>query len=254
MSPAEIAILFGWSFAVSFAGGTVGLVLGNLRLPLVVLIGSSAAAAAGANVAISGAAALTAAIVHWQHGRVNLRLFLWMAPSSLVGAIAGGLLTGVFPEQFLLGAISVVVLYGAVEVWRMRDPARTEVGPEPQTSRLLVEAVLIGFAVGLLGGFVGLILGSLRLPAMLKYMGVRPKSAAGTNAAVGVVVGVGGLVGHLPGGIDWGILLVGAAAAIPAAWLGARFTGRISEDRLLRAFTVILVVSGLAMAVQAIVV
>ena len=106
--------------------------------------------------------------------------------------------------------------------------------------------------MGLLGGFVGLILGSLRLPAMLKYMGVRPKSAAGTNAAVGVVVGVGGLVGHLPGGIDWGILLVGAAAAIPAAWLGARFTGRISEDLLLQAFTAILIVSGLAMAVQAI--
>lgn len=252
MIPAEIAVLFCWSFAVSFAGGTVGLVLGNLRLPVVVLIGSSAAAAAGANVAISGAAALTAALVHWRHGRVDLRLFLWMAPSSLAGAIAGGLLTGVLSERFLLGAISIVVLYGAVEIWRMRRPGQVDTGPEPQRSRLMVEAVLIGFGVGLLGGIVGLILGSLRLPAMLKYMGVRPAGAVGTNSAVGVAVGVGGLIGHLPGGIDWTILVVGAAASIPAAWLGARFTGRVSEDRLLKWFTVILVISGLALAAQAV--
>jgi hypothetical protein len=37
-----------WSFAVSAAGGLVGLVLGNLRLPLVVLLASSPVAGAGA--------------------------------------------------------------------------------------------------------------------------------------------------------------------------------------------------------------
>ena len=58
MSPVEIAILLVWSFSVSLAGGMVGLVLGNLRLPVVVWLGSSAATAAGANVAISGLAAL----------------------------------------------------------------------------------------------------------------------------------------------------------------------------------------------------
>jgi uncharacterized protein len=252
MSPAEIVLLFSWSFAVSFAGGMVGLVLGNLRLPLVVLVGSSAAAAAGANVAISGAAALTAAIVHFRHGRVDPRLFLWMAPSSLLGAIAGGLLSSVMPERILLGAISIVVLYGALEIWRFRRPSEIEPGSGPDRSRLLVEAVLIGFGVGLLGGFVGLILGSLRLPAMLKYMGVSTTSAVGTNSAIGVTVGIGGLIGHLPGGVDWAILAVGAAAAIPAAALGARFTGRLSEDVLLKAITAILVLSGLAMAGQAV--
>ena len=50
MSPAELIVVFVWSFAVSFFGGMVGLVLGNLRLPVVVLVGTSAAAAAGANV------------------------------------------------------------------------------------------------------------------------------------------------------------------------------------------------------------
>lgn len=252
MSPVEITVLVVWSFTVSFAGGMIGLVLGNLRLPVVVLIGSSAAAASGANVAISGAAALTSAIVHWRNGRVNVKLFLWMAPSSFLGAAAGGILAGVLPERVLLGAISLVVLYGAVEAWRYKKP---KVAPKPgevEVKNLIIEAVLIGFGVGLLGGFVGLILGSLRLPAMLKYMGLSPYGAVGTNAAVGVVVGIGGLVGHLSGGIDWTIFFVGSAAAIPGAWFGSRLTGRLNEDVLVKAMAAVLVITGLAMAAQAI--
>jgi uncharacterized membrane protein YfcA len=252
VSAVEIAILLVWSFSVSFAGGMVGLVLGNLRLPVVVWLGSSAAAAAGANVAISALAALTATTVHIRNGRLDPRLFLWMAPSSFLGAIAGGLLAGFLPERILLGAIGLVVLYGAVEVWRHRRPSASDVGPRPDHRRLLTEAVLIGFGVGLLGGFVGLILGSLRLPAMLKYMGVSPQRAIGTNSAVGVTVGIGGLLGHLPAGVDWDILLFGAAAAIPGAALGSRLTGRLPEATLVKAMAAVLLVTGLTLAGQAI--
>lgn len=250
MGIAEILLVAVWSFAVSFAGGAVGLVLGNLRLPVIVLVGSSAAAAAGANVAISGAAALTATVAHWRGGRLSWRLFVWMAPTSFVGAIAGGLISGVLPERLLLGVIAVVVLYGAVEVARYRRPPSDGDGI-PSRRDLLINAALIGFAVGVLGGLVGLILGSLRLPALVKYAGVSPHAAVGTNAAVGMVVGLGGLLGHLPGGIDWDVLAVGAAAAMPAAYLGASFTGRLDEHQLLRAIAAVLVVSGLAMLVQA---
>ena len=117
---------------------------------------------------------------------------------------------------------------------------------------MFLNAALIGFGVGVLGGFVGLILGSLRLPAMVKWVGVGPYAAVGTNAAVGVVVGIGGLVGHLPSGIDWEILAVGAAAAMPAAYLGAQLHRALDEHRLLQAMAVVLVISGLAMAAQAV--
>jgi uncharacterized membrane protein YfcA len=253
LSPLELIAVFVWSFAVSFFGGLVGLVLGNLRLPLIVLVATSPAAGAGANVAISGAAALTAGYGHWRGGRVKWRLFWWMAPTSLVGAIVGGLISGVLPNRVLLGAISVVVLYGAVEVWRYQRPKPEEDERVPTQRELLVNAALVGLGVGLLGGLVGLILGSLRLPAMVRWAGVGPYAAVGTNAAVGAVVGLGGLIGHLPSGIDWGILAVGAAAAMPAAYLGSHFTGRLDEHRLIQAMAAVLVVSGTAMAVQAIV-
>jgi uncharacterized protein len=250
MGAAEILIVVLWSFLVSFFGGLVGMVLGNLRLPVLLLVGGGAAAVAGANVAISGAAALTAAYAHWRGGRLSWRLFAWMAPASFAGAVAGGLISGVLPERVLLGAISAVIFLGAYEILRWREP---EGGSDtvPSRTSLLLNASLIGFAVGLLGGIVGLILGTLRLPALIRWVGISPYAAVGTNAAVGVVVGIGGLVGHLPSGVDWEILAFGAAAAMPAAYLGAHLTGRLSERDLIRAIAAILVVSATAMAIRA---
>ena len=52
--------------------------------------------------------------------------------------------------------------------------------------------------IGLLGGLVGLILGSLRMPALLRWVGETPQRAVGTNVTVGVFVGVAGSLAHLP--------------------------------------------------------
>jgi uncharacterized protein len=243
----ELIVVGVWAFVVSLVGGLVGLVLGNLRLPVVVQFSSSPSAGAGANVAISGAAAIASAWTHARAGRVSWKLFSWMAPPSLVGAILGGLVAGELPDDVLLVAIGLVVLYGAWEVARYERPAAAA----PEIGRAhLVNAAGVGFAVGLLGGFVGLILGSMRLPAMVRYVGMSPYAAVGTNAAVGVIVGVGGLVGHLPSGIDWELLAVGAAGGVPGALLGARLTGRLSEARLMQAMVVVLVISGAALVVD----
>ena len=247
MDALELIALAVWAFTVAAIGGLVGLVLGNLRLPLVVLLASSPAAGAGANVGISGVSALTSTAAHARGGRVNWRLFAWMAPPSLVGAIAGGLISGVLPSRVLLGVIAIVVLYGAVEVIR-----KPEADPDRPVRSPLLTAAAIGFGVGVLGGIVGLILGSLRLPAMIRWGGVTPYAVVGTNAAVGVVVGIGGLIGHLPSGIDWGLLAVGGAAAIPGAYVGSHLTGRLDEATLLKAIAAVLAVTGASMLVQAI--
>jgi len=243
----ELIAVGTWAFVVALIGGLVGLVLGNLRLPVVVQLSSSPAAGAGANVAISGAAALASAWSHARGGRVSWTLFAWMAPPSLAGAVAGGLVAGELPGDVLLVAIGAVVLYGAWEVWRYRRPE----AQAPAAGRAhLVNAAGVGFGIDLLGGFVGLILGSMRLPAMVRYVGVTPYAAVGTNAAVGVIVGIGGLVGHLPSGIDWNILWAGAAGGVPGAYLGSKLTGRLDEASLLKAMAAVLVVSGLAMIAE----
>jgi len=244
----DLALVAIWSFLVAVAGGIAGLVLGNLRLPLILQFSSSTAAGAGANVAVSAASALTASIAHWRGGRIEWRLFWLMAPPSLLGGIAGGLISGLLPQRLLLAVIALVVLYGASELVRhVRRPA-----PKNPPSGGRWVAIVIAFAVGVLGGLVGLILGTLRLPAMVKWLGTTPKAAVGTNAATGVVVGIGGLLGHLAGGVDWNLLAAGCAGAVPGAYLGAQLTGRLDDQALLKTIAAILVVAGISLGIQAI--
>ena len=239
----ELAVVAAWCFAVALAGGAVGLVLGNIRLPVIILAASNPAAGAGANIGISGAAALTAALAHIRAGRIDWRLVAWLTPPSMAGAVVGGYVSGKVPKNAFLVTIGVVLLLMAVDLLRGRPPAK----PRRMTP---AETVLIGGGIGLLGGFVGLILGSLRLPAMLR-MGEPLAKAIGTNVAVGFFVGGAGVVGHLPGGVDWTLLAVGSAASIPGALLGSRLTGRLPEAQLKRAIAAILVVAGIALLVQA---
>jgi len=257
--PVDLLLVAIWSFCVAVAGGIAGLVLGNLRLPLVLQLSSSTSAGAGANVAISAASALTASIAHWRAGRIEWRLFWLMAPPSLLGGIAGGLVSGVLPQRLLLAVIALVVLYGALEVGRQSrnhdpdsDSMRSQFPPHSGRSDDRWVAISIAFAVGVLGGLVGLILGTLRLPAMVRWLGTAPKAAVGTNAATGVVVGIGGLIGHVAGGVDWDLLAAGCAGAVPGAYLGAHLTGRLDDRALLRTIAAILVVAGISLALQAI--
>lgn len=250
MDSIELLAVCIWSFLVALAGGAVGLVLGNIRLPLVLLVAANPAAGAGANIGISGVAAFAAAAAHIRAGRINWRLFAWMAPPSIAGAVAGGLISGALPDTALLLVIGAALIYFGVDLLRPK-PARPQ-SPEPRELDLRA-AVLSGAVIGLLGGLVGLILGSLRMPALLRWVGETPARAVGTNLAVGFWVGVAGVAGHLPSGVDWTVFAIGAAASIPGALLGARLTGRLSERQLLRAIGAMLVVAGSATALQSVV-
>lgn len=224
----------------------MGLVLGNIRLPVIVLAASSPAAGAGANIGVSAVAALTAAVTHIRAGRIDWRIFLWMAPPSVVAAAAGGLLASEVPGDVLLAAIGVTLLAFGVDLLRPRSrPAVRSESPRPAA------VIATGALIGLLGGFVGLILGALRIGALLRFVGGDTFRAVGTNVAVGFCLGVAGVLGHLAGGVDWELLGIGSAASVPGALLGARLTGRLQEEQLLRAVGAVLLVAGTALLVQA---
>jgi uncharacterized membrane protein YfcA len=248
----DLVLFAAWCFLVALAGGLVGLVLGNLRLPATLLVASSAAAGGGANLAISAIAAFTAASVHARAGRVNWRLVAWMAPPSIAGAVAGGYLAGTIPDTALLMLIAAVLVQAGIELLR-RPPGPRAAPAEGESAELdLRAAVATGAVIGLLGGLVGLILGSLRMPALLRWVGEVPQRAVGTNVTVGVFVGVAGSLAHLPNAApDLGVIAAGGAASIPGALLGSRLTGRLSEAALIKAIAVVLLIAAAGCIVQA---
>jgi hypothetical protein len=229
-----------WCFLVAFTGGLLGLVLGNIRLPILLLAGSNPAAVGGANIAVSGLAAAAGSITHIRARRVDWRLVAWMLPPSVAGAIGGGYAAGPLPGNTLRIVIGAALLGFGVDLLRPRASATRAPREQPD----LRAAVIAGAVIGAIGGLIGLILGTLRLPALIRWVGEEPARAVGTNLVVGIAVGAAGLVGHLPSGVDWTLLAVGGATSIPGALLGSRYTGRLSAAALLRAIGVILLISG----------
>ncbi len=243
----ELVAAFAGSFVAGYVGSMLGLVLGTLRLPLIVAITGNPLAAAGTNIAISAAAAGSGAVSHAREGRVDWRVVAWMAPPSVVGAAVGALAADDVPESLLYAAIAAVL------VWSGVDLALRPVRALTREHLRLWPAVAGGLGIGALGGAVGVILGTLRMPTLLRLVGMDVKRAAGTNLVVGFLLGVAGFAAHAGSlGVDWGTLLAGLAGAIPGGWLGARATGRVDENALRIALGVVLVLVGAVFAAQAV--
>ena len=242
----ELALAFAGSFAAGYLGSTLGLVLGTLRLPLIVVVTGSPLAAAGTNIAISAAAAGAGAVRHAREGRVDWRIVAWMAPPSILGAVVGALLADDVSERVLYAAIAAVL------VWSGVDLALRPVRALARERLRLAPAVLGGFGIGALGGAIGVILGTLRMPTLLRAVGLDVRRAAGTNLVVGFFLGVAGFAAQAGSlGVEWDVLAAGLAGAVPGGWLGARATGRLDENVLRIALGAVLVVVGAAFAVQA---
>lgn len=227
------------SGALAYVGAMVGLVLGQFRLPLLVLALGSAPAAAATNLAISSLGAGTGAYTHSREGRVELRLLLSIgAPSAAAAYLTSRSLDEV--EAWWIGAvIGLTLLVSAVPIaqksLRLRrvdipaagEPTRDEVPVDEsglRKNRLLAIEIVIGAALGALSGVVGLLLGTLRLPAMLR-LGVSPQKAAGTNMAIGFFTGAAGALGAVGSGrVSWLALALVGSTTVLGAFLGARRT------------------------------
>ena len=241
----ELALASIGSFVAGFLGSVVGLVLGSLRLPAVLLASGSTAAAAGTNIAVSATLGRTGGVAHARAGRVSWRIVAWMAPPSIVGAFIGGYVAHAVPGRLLLGVIAIVLAWNGLDLLFQLRAA-------PDSRRPRLAAAVSGGLIGLLGGAVGLILGTLRLPALIRSVGLPAHTAVGTNLVVGFLLGVAGFAGHLlRSEVEWVVLAVSLVGAIPGAWLGARFTGRLDEGTLKRLIGVALLAVAVAIAATA---
>ncbi len=110
----------------------------------------------------------------------------------------------------------------------------------------------VGLAVGLLGGAVGLILGSIRLPALLRILRVDPRIAAGTNLFIGFIMGSLGWIGHVAQGeVNYPLLAMMGAGAMVGSYFGAKLTGKVNLDTLIGAMGLVLLVVGALLVWQA---
>ena len=202
----KVVLLTAVSFGVGLLGGFVGLALGTIRLPTMLLLGMAAPIAGGTNILVSSLASLTGAIRHFREGRVDMRVRGAVHGCARVRgaeAFAGGFASDVVIGRAAAGsedrpanpggpagglAGRGVLHHGRASLIMARNRRRSAGGSQHLFGADLeggpvcpgvfsrctanrihaAEAALyrIGLGVGLLGGAgVGLILGSIRLPA-----------------------------------------------------------------------------------------
>ena len=252
----QAVILTAVSFAVGILGGFVGLALGTMRLPAMLLMGMAAPIAGGTNILVSALASLTGAVRHLREGRVDKRIVLVMGLPAFVGAFIGGFGSENAPESLLILLAGLLVFWQGIElIARTRGQNRGAPVQDSGASGLFTPKRMaaeggIGLGVGLLGGAVGLILGSIRLPALIRILRVDPRIAAGTNLFIGFIMGSLGWIGHaVQGQVDYALLILMGSGAMVGSYYGARLTGRVSLTTLIAAMGwVLLVVAGLLVA------
>jgi uncharacterized membrane protein YfcA len=241
----QAAALTVLSYAVGVLGGFVGLALGTVRLPVMLLLGLPVVTAGGTNILVSTLSAAAGSVTHLRERRVDRDLVLWMGVPSAFGGLAGGLLAGLAHQGVLLSIVGAFVLWQSLEFFLLaRRSEIVDRGRGLGRGRRLAEA-LIGFVIGVLGGAVGLILGSVRLPALVRVLGIEPRVAAGTNLVIGMLIGVAGWIGHVAiGAVDYPLLVLMAVAGMAGQIVGAGWTGRAPREVLLATMAVVLALIG----------
>ena len=257
----QAAALGALSLGVGVLGGAIGLALGTIRLPFMLLAGMPAAAAGGTNILVSTLSAGTGSIGHLRAQRVNWRAVAVQGGPAAAGAVAGGFAASSAPENLLIGLAGGFVLWQGVELVqraRRADAAARSGGGDAEATpaaftrpRMALEGG-VGLAIGLVGGAVGLILGTLRLPMLIQILRLDPRVAAGTNLVIGTFLGVAGWLGHATtGSVDYPMLAIMGSTAMAGTVVGTRLTGRLSLGTLLRLMAVALAVVGVLLLARA---
>lgn len=230
------------SFALSYLGSAVGLVLGQLRVVLLVYVLGSVTVGTSTSLAISTAATLAGLIPHLRGRRVSFSLFAAVGVPSAIAAHFSSRYAGSIDPQLLKCAIAITLLAAGVQLLLRSKKATSADGTRaaeerrsrPAFSTLGLE-VLVGAILGAVSGLVGLLLGSLRLPAMLRLVRVRPAVAVGTNVAIGAATGLaGGLTSALHGRVDLPTFAVVTPLTLLGAYLGAQKAGTLESAVLVR--------------------
>ena len=262
---------------IGFIGGMVGLVLGVIRFPFILEAETSVSITAGTNLSVSTLGAITGALNHYRQNNIDLKIFLIMAMYGAIGAFIGSFLTGLVSVVVLLCIIIIIVSYEAIDLMTKSGKVRRNVkrnydskltaystsdtldkGDDSNTTGIdsinehkikeIFKESSIGFGVGLLGGMVGLVLGSIRMPAMISILNLPTRIAIGTNLASSAFMGTLGVIGHLiNNNIDFVILTLMGPTAMLGAFLGSKFTNKINESNMKFVISIVLIVIAVAM-------
>ncbi len=225
------------SAAIGLSLGLIGGGGSIITVPvLVYVLGIPAHEAVGMSLAVVGATSLVGAFLHYRKGNLELRTGLTFGAAGVVGAFLGTPLTHLFSSQVLLLTFASLMLVVAVMMLTKKSSAEIEIETKEKSTSVW-KALLAGFGVGVLTGFLGVGGGFLIVPALVMVGGLAIKEAIGTSLLVIFLNCVAGLAGHLSyGGFDLRLTILVTILAVGGTILGTILSHRLAAQRLQKSF------------------
>lgn len=218
-------------------GGLMGVGGGIILVPLLVhVLHVSQHEAQGSSLAFIIATALVAAIPYYTHERLDLVLALCLAAGAVPGVIAGSRIAAATPAARLRIAFGAIIFFTAVRLIAAPPQGFGEATPWPAWIN-----VLLGVAVGILAGLLGVGGGTMLVPVLVLGQDINQHSAQGVSLLMIVPVGIAGVFSYSRRGrlLVSGLppLLAGGAVG---ALAGAMLAHRTNAPTLTRLFALFL--------------
>jgi uncharacterized membrane protein YfcA len=231
-----LGAVVGASLGLIGAGGAILAVPG-----LVAVLGLSATAATTSSTIIVGSAALAGVLSRRKTGTVDVKVGLTFSAVGIVGTFIGTLLLKVIPENVTL-VIFAFLMFGAGYAMCCRktpEPIQTK----PKWHLVIIAATFVGILTGLLGIGGGFLI----VPALILFLKVPTKIAAGTSL---LAITANSLLAFILRYEFWDQIPVMEVAvftisAITASLILSPTAGKLNADVLKKSFSVMIILVGI---------
>lgn len=225
------------SAAIGLSLGLIGGGGSILTVPILVyFLGVETHEAVGMSLAVVGATSLFGSYLHYRRQNVNFQAGLLFGISGIVGAFLGSPLTKLVPPNILLLMFAALMFVVAVSMLWRKKHAENETKHEANRTK----AILAGFGVGILTGFLGVGGGFLIVPALVFFGGLQMKEAIGTSLFVIFLNCVAGLIGHAAQShFDWSLTFIVMGLAVSGTIGGTILSHRLAAHKLQKVFAML---------------
>ncbi len=206
--------------------------------------------AVGASLLLVTLGALPSLLLYWRKQEVDLPAALWMGLSGSLGALLGSRFAAFIPQAFLMKLLIGLIL---LSVWRLYRPAPvTEHVKTPMPAWLKsLRLIIVGLAIGILTGLVGVGGGFLIVPALILFQDLEPRRAIATSLLIICLNAASGTVGYwstLPWykPIFYGLMF----STVIGSLLGFALSLKIGQRRLKQGFGLLLLLIAILLVLK----
>ena len=213
---------------------------GSLYTPVLVMLGLPVGASIATALFLNLVTAGVATIVFARNKLVDFRFCGVFLPGTIIGSLAGALLSARAPKDLLLGIFSVF-LYAAGAIMMFSPKEKPGQEQKPLAPGLIAGVAFFSLGVGALSSLIGVGGGLVIFPFLVLFMKYPAQKAAGANSLIVAVSSLVGTAGHFASAhAPMPLLLATSAACVIGSAIGSHVTVKASPAFVKVAFAFIM--------------